>query len=173
VNLSYADIPDVFWILDGYLAGEYPGSDEAIVRANVRWLQEAGATCFIELTDAGEHWLKPYVQYIERAGAHAAGQHVRMPIQDLSIPMRAQMAETLDFIDSHLALGHTVYAHCMGGIGRTGSVVGCTLARHAIANGRAIMPKVAQLHSVTRKRDIISPEMPSQVRLIESWHKGE
>lgn len=32
-----------------------------------------------------------------------------------------------------LAAGQTVYVHCYGGIGRTGTVVGCWLVRHGLS----------------------------------------
>ena len=41
----------------------------------------------------------------------------------------------LDEIDGAILNGKTVYVHCLGGIGRTGTVVGCYLVRHGIAAG--------------------------------------
>jgi protein-tyrosine phosphatase len=38
------------------------------------------------------------------------------------------MKRILRCIDTELQAGGTVYVHCMGGIGRTGTVVGCYFA---------------------------------------------
>jgi predicted transcriptional regulator of viral defense system len=39
------------------------------------------------------------------------------------------MTATLNVIDKELAGGHRIYGHCWGGIGRTGTVIGCLLVQ--------------------------------------------
>ena len=80
-----------------------------------------------------------------------------------------EMTAILDAIDGHLADGRTVYVHCWGGVGRTGTVIGCWLARH----GRQGEPALARLRelwrecpkSATRK----SPETEEQERYVLEW----
>ena len=58
-----------------------------------------------------------------------------MPIEDLSVPTLADMERILGAIDDELAAGRAVYLHCWGGIGRTGTVVGCYLVRQGLTAG--------------------------------------
>ena len=71
-----------------------------------------------------------------------------MPIHDVSTPTQAQMARILDAIDAALAVGHAVYLHCYGGIGRTGTVVGCYLVRHGM-DGEEALAEIARLRQGT------------------------
>jgi protein-tyrosine phosphatase len=56
----------------------------------------------------------------------------RLPIRNWDIPLPLTMVRILDAIDTALAEGQSVYVHCAGGIGRTGTVVGCYLVRHGM-----------------------------------------
>jgi len=57
-------------------------------------------------------------------------EHRCMPIRDFGVPTYEQMRRILDAIDAALGKGRTVFVHCRGGIGRTGTVVGCWKRRH-------------------------------------------
>jgi protein-tyrosine phosphatase len=63
-----------------------------------------------------------------------------------------------------------VYVHCWGGIGRTGTVVGCWLMRHGLDEGDPV-GRIARL-----RRDMEdarpSPETPAQRAMITSWKRG-
>ena len=82
-------------------------------------------------------------------------------IPDLGCPSRETMAGILDRIDALLAAGEVVYVHCLAGIGRTGTVVGCYLVRHGMDGAEA-------LETVTRLRGA-GPETPEQRRLVRDW----
>ncbi len=53
---------------------------------------------------------------------------VRFPIPDRSIPTTEQMTAILNCIREEVDSGGVVYLHCLGGIGRTGTVLGCYFA---------------------------------------------
>ena len=46
---------------------------------------------------------------------------------DFTAPSAEVLAEILACLETGLAAGRTIYLHCRGGRGRTGSVVGCYL----------------------------------------------
>src|SRR6476661_8703202 len=62
------------------------------------------------------------------------GSCQRFAIPDVSVPSEPLMRATLDHIDAELAANRGVYVHCFGGIGRTGTVIGCWLLRHGLAS---------------------------------------
>jgi protein-tyrosine phosphatase len=87
--------------------------------------------------------------------------HQRWPIRDMDVPTQAHMAATLHAIDQALADGHTVYVHCWGGIGRTGTVVACYLKHHGLT-GRLALDRVALLRQGTPDSNRRSPETDPQ-----------
>ena len=77
------------------------------------------------------------------------------------------MTRILDLIDELLEAGERVYVHCLAGIGRTGTVVGCYLVRHGIPAADAVA-HLAELRAARGRRDR-SPEMPAQRAFVERW----
>jgi len=61
------------------------------------------------------------------------------PIGDFRIPTEEQANELTDMILNDVRSGKDILIHCMGGLGRTGTVAGCTLVRFGIAPEIAIM----------------------------------
>ena len=166
-------IPNSYQLLDGRLiAGEYPGDrDETPARAKIGALLDAGVTTFIDLTEPDE--LAPYERHVAEM-ARPLGRDVkyrRLPIQDVSVPKSAAvMHEILDQIDAALDSGGVVYVHCWGGVGRTGTVVGCHLVRRGMT-GKDALARVAELFKnmekySTRRR---SPETGEQDAFVRSW----
>ena len=78
------------------------------------------------------------------------------------------MASILETIDGLLASGREVYVHCYGGIGRTGTVVGCFLARHGMAGAEAL-EQIARWRERTPDGWIRSPETDEQRRMVLNW----
>lgn len=139
--------PNCYWVdpdrlADGLLAGEYPGSrEEAAARRKLRALLAAGRDFFLDLTEGEAEGLALYMPWLN-AEAEALGVtavHMRLAIPDMSVPgSPAHMARILDTLDAALAAGRRVYLHCWGGIGRTGTVVGCYLVRHGRKGDEAL-----------------------------------
>jgi protein-tyrosine phosphatase len=80
------------------------------------------------------------------------------------------MTATLDAIDAALGEGHKVYLHCVGGIGRTGTTVGCWLIRHAMKPSEALL-QLQELYQTAEQSQFSprSPESDEQVRFILNW----
>ena len=167
-------IPNSYWVEPGRLAaGEYPGafypSDAAV---KVRTLLEAGIDHFIDLTQPRDG-LAPYEQTAREQG-RAMGRTVRYerhPVRDMSTPRRAgEMAAILDAVDAALDQGSTVYVHCWGGIGRTGTVVGCWLVRHGFT-GDGALRQIAEWWQHVEKSRIhrMSPQTHEQRNFVRDW----
>jgi hypothetical protein len=161
-------IPDSYRVRPGLLAGEYPGAptdDQA--RAKLERLLAAGVDLFLDLTETGEYNLNPYAPLLPEGV-----EHRRIPIPDMGTPSTETMTHTLDTIDAALADGRGVYVHCFGGIGRTGTVVGCHLVRHGLA-GEAALARVAELRWGTPDGYRRSPETHAQRRMVVNWLAGK
>lgn len=156
--------PDTYWVEPGrLLAGDYPGaSSRRHVRRRVDALTADGVTSFVDLTEAQE--LVPYHDHAAELGATWR----RFPVRDLDIPSRSQMELILAHIDAELAEGRVVYVHCWGGIGRTGTVVGCRL-RDAGLSGDEAIAEIARLRQACAKAWMVSPQTDEQLRFINDW----
>ena len=165
--------PNSYWVRPGHFAaGEYPGAkDPREAAGKLKTLFDVGINHLIDLTEQGE--LKPYVAVAEEE-ARRRGLTIgyeRHPIVDVSVPRSPeQMAAILDAIDAAQNDGRTVYVHCFGGVGRTGTVVGCWLVRHG-HTGDAALGRIAEwwqgVEKVQRKPD--SPETSEQRAYVRNW----
>ena len=155
------------WWADPVLAGEYPGHpDPARADLKLQVLLDAGVRTFVDLTTPYDG-LEPYG---ERVLALAEGRglvvaHLRFPIPDMGVIDRSGYDLILQAIGA-AAPGGLVYVHCWGGIGRTGTVVGCLLV-DAGATGQEALDaiEVARAHTAKARRP--SPETARQRRVIQ------
>ena len=165
-------IPDSYWVRPGQLlAGEYPGSkSDREARQKLARLLDAGVTLFLDLTESGEYNLEPYAHFLTEPSLRRNGHaiHRRRPIRDGGTPSVEEMCSILDTIDAALEEGHTVYVHCWGGIGRTGTVVGCYLVRHGM-DAVAALDEIARLRAGTPDGWKESPENSAQKQVILDW----
>lgn len=119
------------------LAGEYPGAKkDAEARRKLSLFLSAGFTFYLDLTEESE--LEPYAHLLqEEAAARGKGvENRRMPIPDLGNSSPAKMTRILDTLDAAIETGHRVCAHCWGGIGHTGTIVGSYLLRRGLTGGQ-------------------------------------
>ena len=178
--------PDVpfdrsYWVKPGrLLAGYYPGDvTKKGAQEKLDALINAGIRCFINLTEedeksTGGSLVRSYQQLLfERASAfNVEVNYLRIPIRDLGIPSEQNLIHILNTIDWSIEHDMPVYVHCRGGIGRTGTVVGCYLARHGIATGAAVMGHIAHLRRREAWADVESPEAQEQKALVHAWKRG-
>jgi predicted protein tyrosine phosphatase len=165
--------PRSYWVIpERFLAGEYPGSlllQEA--HNKITNLLNLGIDTFIDLTQY-DH-LEPYTPILKPLAVRMGRQfeYHKLGFRDLSVPSRRDMKKILDTIDEAMTSGHNVYVHCWGGIGRTGTVVGCYLARHGITGQDA-------LEEIERMRVMVpssrrSPETDEQRKMVLDWQSRQ
>lgn len=168
--------PGTYWVEpERILAGAYPGHvDPAYAEARIVTLLDLGIDWFIDLTWPGE--LPPYDQLLPSPyapGREAAVTYSHRPIRDHDLPRHpAEMVEILDELDEALAGGHRIYVHCRAGIGRTGTVVGCHLARR-LGSGTAALEALDRLWVAgQRDRDWPrTPETDAQAAYVRDWRE--
>jgi protein-tyrosine phosphatase len=165
---------NTYWVEPGrVLAGEYPGekNDGVEVRNKIGKILDAGVTFFIDLTHPGE--LVPYEDILndEAAQRGIAAGYRRLPIRDVDVPRRPEeMVDILDTIDGALAAGRGVYVHCWGGVGRTGTVVGCYLVRQGLSGDEALAQIAKWWQGVAKSvRHPRSPETQQQMAYVRHW----
>lgn len=118
-------IRNSFKVDERVYAGEYPAtSDEVLGRRELARFIDFGITHFVDLTEKGE--LVSYSQWLPKNIVH-----IRCSIKDCGVPsslsgVAALVKHIMDIVASDK--NAKVYIHCRGGIGRTGTVVGCYYA---------------------------------------------
>jgi predicted protein tyrosine phosphatase len=165
-------LPNAYWVLPGkLLAGPYPcAADLDTAQQRVAALLAVGVQHIIDLTEPGEYNLRPYWPLLT-AQAAAVGREVtrrQWPIPDLGTPTPAQMRAILDDLNCALQTGRIVYVHCFGGVGRTGTVVGCYLVNQGVSGDDALRT-IARLRQSLPNADRISPETPAQRAMVRTW----
>lgn len=156
-----------WWVEPGrLLAGEYPGhTDTARARHKIDVLVDAGIRTFVDLTTPDDR-LDPYGGLVAAAAAarRLDLRHIAFPIPDLGVVDDDAYDTVTLSIDEGLRRGG-VFVHCWGGIGRTGTVIGCVLADQGLGYD-AIVERLALLRRGTSKERRTAPEMPVQHDLI-------
>ena len=167
-----------YWVIPGQLlAGCYPGDwDPNQAHQKLLGLVDVGIQRVSTLMEEGES--SRFIPYMPELTEVAAAQgkevsSVRLPIRDVSVPSEEAMVAILDDIDWSIQNNHPVYVHCWGGRGRTGTVVGCYLARHGIAVGQEGLTRIIYLRGAVPDSAALSPETPEQCEMVLSWSKGE
>ena len=161
------DYVHAWWVEPGtVLAGEYPGDRKpGVAAARVNLLVDAGIRTFVDLTTP-EDRLEPYAAIVAAAASNRGLdlRHCNVGIPDFSVSDDATYDELVDLIRRESGRGG-VFVHCWGGIGRTGTVVGCLLAAEGLGYD-GIVERLAALREGTRKSVRPAPEADSQHEVL-------
>ncbi len=167
-----------YWLLPGkLLAGPYPFVPAAADgQARIEALLDAGVTAFLDLTEDGEYLsgqpVFPYRESLVRAAdaRKVEVESARAPIRDMAAATEAQLELALREINRFLAAGRTVYLHCLGGIGRTGTVAGSWLIERGLAAPAEAIALIARYRDWPGASP--SPETRAQEALVTSRGPG-
>ena len=117
------------WLVPGQLAGTpLPGAVNDI-DTDLAALKSAGITMLVTLTEDD----LPH-EPLRRHGL----SNLHLPIYSLEPPTVAQNQMLLKRIEMLLAQGHVLAVHCLGGIGRTGTVLAAWLVREGLTAAEAL-----------------------------------
>ena len=157
---------DSYRVADALLAGPYPGAlDPAEAMRRLRAFSRHGVTLFVDLTHPADP-LEPYELWLD-----PGARRVSHPIVDMGTTTVPHMTRILDDVDETVAAGGSVYVHCWGGLGRTGTVVGCWLVRHGLDAGDAVA-RIAELRRDLPDAALASPQTAAQRAMIAAWKVG-
>ena len=165
-----------YWLVPGrLLAGQHPGGRGASdVAGNVAALLASGIRQTLDLTSPGEGLTDYEPLMVQQAVALGASAQVhRAPVADFSIPDARRMRWVLDHLHAALDGGPPLYLHCHGGIGRTGTAIGCLLVEQGFTGDDALA-LIAHKWQVMEKRHRApeSPETDAQRDFIRDWKPG-
>ncbi|MGB6222771.1 protein-tyrosine phosphatase family protein [Haloferula sp.] len=151
-------------------AGEYPGFwKPKLALKRLNFVVGQGVTTFVNLTTKHDQ-LEPYEGLL--AGIDPGLKHLPFPIPDMDVPSSDEvMSQVLAAIRREGEAGRVCYVHCWGGIGRTGTVIGCLFREQGLGADEALekvqslyakgMPKVA--------RNPHSPQTRKQCDYVRDW----
>ena len=165
-----------YWLVPGrLLAGQHPGGRGVTdVAGNVAALLASGIRQTLDLTSPGEG-VTDYQLLIEQQAAAQGWQArvLRAPVADYGLPDVRRMRWVLDHLQAALDGGPPLYLHCHGGIGRTGTAIGCLLVEHSFSGDEALA-LIAHKWQVMEKRHRApeSPETDAQRDFIRRWQPG-
>jgi Protein-tyrosine phosphatase len=167
--------PQHYTIEEGRIyAGEYPGGrtpERAAQR--IRHLTDKGVRTFLDLTTP-EDDLIPYGDILGQISGETGQSRIRagVAIPDRNIPSRMKdMILAMTIIQQAILQAPAIYIHCRGGIGRTGTVVGCWFVENGMHPQDAV-DKVQTLYSSNMPKAVrapFSPETTAQREYILNW----
>ncbi len=170
--MNNVPFPSAYWVVpDKLMAGGFPGStDEQARKMKLNGLIKIGIKAVVNLMEEKERnyqgqFFDNYAPALEMSGVETK----RFPIKDLSVPSVQLMTAILDSIDEFHRQGKIVYIHCWGGVGRTGTVIGCYLIRHRLANSSNIFDMIKNLKKSTSIAERQSPETNEQRLFVMNW----
>lgn len=161
-----------YWVLPNrFIVGEIPASmkeDETIAKLN--GLIQVNVNVVINLMEEDEknYENKSFYDYAPYLNKHNVETH-RIPIKDLSIPTIETMKKILSIVQDSIRQKKVVYLHCWGGVGRTGTAVGCFLLNNSLASKDNVLETINYLKRTTSIDKRQSPETEEQRKFLMEW----
>lgn len=170
--MQYIPFERSYWVLPNkLLAGEVPTHlTPELTYAKLDALVAIGVDVVINLMEADEMNAQgisffDYSDYLKQFNVTM----YRMPIVDLSVPTVETMRQIIQLIDVNLKADKTVYFHCWGGVGRTGTVLGCYLKQFGYASNQNVFELIRYLKRTTSINERDSPETHEQREFVLNW----
>jgi hypothetical protein len=167
-----------YWPVPGkILAGCCPGSiDGYMLPEQLGAMLDLGVTLVVNLMEKAEtevmsNFMDSYEPILAGMAA-TRGNRIRVerfPIVDRSIPTVEEMKRILRRIGKELAAGGVVYVHCLGGIGRTGTVIGCYFVEQVEADP---LGRLARLTEPERDYFWPTPQTGEQRSFVLGWKEA-
>lgn len=169
-------LPNSYWATPLLLASEYPSAKTASEAAHkLDALLAAGIRDFYDLTEATEP-LAPYEDLLRARAVHAgllpeSVRYRRFSVPDAGVPTAKRLADIMAALADSAASGRRAVVHCWGGIGRTGTVVGCHLRHRYGLSGDEALARIAEEWKTVEKfqRQPQSPETAEQANFVRSY----
>lgn len=168
--MSHIPFSRSYWVIPGkFLAGHIPtDSNLEVSEKKISNLLSCGIKTIINLQEEDETNFKgnPFLKYEEFLPKNIS--FFRKSIQDLNIPSKNLIREIIDIIDDSIKQNKPVYVHCWGGIGRTGTVVGCYLIEKEMANSNNVLEIIESLRINDPEKHRPSPETNAQIDFVKN-----
>lgn len=152
------------------LAGEYPGSwRHRLGKLRLAFLINRGVDTFLDLTTSKD-CLEAYEPLIGELGIGL--KRLSYPIPDMDVPESdGVMRSILEAIRLENEAGRVCYVHCWGGIGRTGTVIGCYFREQGMSGDEAL-ERVQSLYAKGMPKVVRHPHSPQtrkQCDYVRNW----
>jgi len=165
---------ECYWLLPNkLLAGELPiAPGPQLLTQKIDSLLDAGVQVFINLIQEERFEYGEILNSVaDRRGIEI--EYIKYPIKDMYVPSVSLMKEILNTIDQRIEANKPVYFHCYVGLGRTGVVAGCWLARHNRVKERETLDLLWKIRKEQdHKLNYDSPQSYEQIRMVGNWKYG-
>ena len=145
------------------------------LRHTLQHLLHIGVRVFIDLTQAYEFssYEKVVLEEATTLNLSQPVNYYRQAIKDRSVTTPMQMQQILDIIDAANRSEQAVYVHCMAGVGRIGTVVGCYLVRHGLMGIEALAEINRLRANLPMAALLSSPSTEEQRQMVLDWTIGQ
>ena len=165
-----------YWVQPNKLiAGQIPASSHLEdTEAKLNKLIQCNVKAVINLMEPNERnrngeLFFDYADYLSRNGVLTHS----FPIKDLSIPSVETMVSILNCIDEYMLHDKIIYLHCWGGVGRTGTAVGCYLKQQGLADNASVFKQIETLKVNSAISHRNSPETNEQRNFVINWNQHQ